>query len=274
VRRRFSAYLVAGALMLVAGCTDDGPAWSQAVIVDAPAAASTTTSDVDASPGAAGVDPEPAIPVPASSETPGVDVATQDLGVLLGSATSLPDSLPPVDVAVVGDSLTLAAQTDIESTLSALGLGVVAVDGQESRRMTHRTDTIRSGLDAIAQIRNVSPPSVWVIALGTNDVGAGSSNDSIRRNVRSVLAAIPPDASVVWVDVFIRDRRREVERANTIISEEVLARPGTVVAEFFSHGDDDGIVGGDGVHLTRAGRRLFAEVMAGGITSVLATSSL
>lgn len=190
-------------------------------------------------------------------------------GASTTTSTTLPARLPAADVAVVGDSLTLSAQQEITDTLGRLGLGVVRVDGQVSRRMTSATDTIRSGLSVVQEIAATSAPQVWVIALGTNDVASGVSADSLRRSVQQVLDAIPPGSLVVWVDTWIRDEYDAVVAGNAIIREVVSARPNTVVADFFSYGDDEGIVGSDGVHLTTTGRRLFANVMAGGIAALL-----
>lgn len=190
-------------------------------------------------------------------------------GASTTTSTTLPARLPAADVAVVGDSLTLSAKQEITDTLGRLGLGVVRVDGQVSRRMTSATDTIRSGLSVVEEIVATSSPQIWVIALGTNDVASGVPADSLRRNVQLVLDAIPPGALVVWVDTWIRDEYDAAVAGNAIIRQVVGARPNAVVADFFSYGDDEGIVGSDGVHLTTTGRRLFANVMAGGIAALL-----
>jgi lysophospholipase L1-like esterase len=190
-------------------------------------------------------------------------------GASTTTSTTLAARLAPADVAVVGDSLTLSAQQEVTDTLGRLGLGVVRVDGQVSRRMTSATDTIRSGLSVVQEIAASSNPQVWVIALGTNDVASGVPADSLSRSVRQVLDAIPPGAMVVWVDTWLRDEFDAVVAGNQIIREAVESRPNSVVADFFSYGDDEGIVGSDGVHLTTAGRRLFANVMANGIAAVL-----
>ncbi len=128
----------------------------------------------------------------ATATTTSVAVAVVDTST---TSTSLPTRLPNAAVAVVGDSLTLGAQLEITATLSGLGLGVVDVDGQVSRRMTSSTDTIRSGLDVVQEIAAASSPRIWVVALGTNDVASGSSAGSIRDSVERVLAAILPTPS-------------------------------------------------------------------------------
>src|SRR4051794_27373875 len=192
--------------------------------------------------------------------------------------TSLPDgppahlpqaSLPHVDrvvdmpdsAAVVGDSLTESAQHEIASYLNALGVDVVTIDGAKNRRMTHGHDP-DPGIDIVERIAKVTHPDVWVIALGTNDVGAEVSPDQYAADITSLLQQIPAGAPVVWVDVWIRDRQHQVEIANQVLRDTLAGHPDTIVADWFSHGDDAGLVAGDGVHLTSDGRYMFAATIA------------
>lgn len=209
-----------------------------------------------------------------SSSFPEFDPTEPAPSATTTTSTSLPTYLPSTAVAIVGDSLTYSAQTEIVESLAALGLGDVVVDGQVSRRMTSSTDTIRSGETVVLQIAAEAAPRVWVVALGTNDVASGSSADSIRASVQRVLDAIPDDSLVVWVDTYIRDEQDAVVAGNQIIRDLVSQRPGAVVADFYSYGDDPGIVVSDGVHLTGEGRVLFARVIANGIADVLGRNPL
>jgi lysophospholipase L1-like esterase len=209
-----------------------------------------------------------------SSSFPKLDPTEPAPSATTTTSTSLPTYLPSTAVAIVGDSLTYSAQTEIVESLATLGLGDVVVDGQVSRRMTSSTDTIRSGETVVLQIAAEAAPRVWVIALGTNDVASGSSADSIRASVQRVLDAIPDDSLVVWVDTYIRDEHDAVVAGNQIIRDVVSQRPGAVIADFYSYGDDPGIVVSDGVHLTDAGRVLFAHVIANGIADVLGRNPL
>jgi hypothetical protein len=169
-----------------------------------------------------------------------------------------PEDLPR-SVAIVGDSLTLSATEEIQAELDYLGIDIVAIDGVESRRMT--VGPIPPGADAIAQIASTAAPELWVIALGTNDVGAGATADQFETDVATILAMIPDDVPVVWVDLWIRDRQPAIEQANAELRSIVEARPHSIVADWFSHGDDRGIVTHDGVHLTDDGQHVFAAAM-------------
>jgi lysophospholipase L1-like esterase len=178
----------------------------------------------------------------------------------------LPPDLPRT-AAVVGDSLTLSAQEEIALYLDALGIDVVAIDGAENRRMTHgsRPD---SGIDIVERVGSVADPELWVIALGTNDVGSSVTPDTYAADIDSILAAIPDDAAVVWVDAWIRDRQQAVATANEVLRARLADRPDAAVAEWFAHGDDRGLVTNDGVHLTSDGQYMFAATIASAIVDL------
>lgn len=165
-----------------------------------------------------------------------------------------------LSVAVVGDSLTRSAEDEILDTLTIDGFDVLTVDGLESRRMTRGGSSLPPGTDAIENIQEVAAPDLWVIALGTNDVASTGSADEFRSEMRELLALIPRDAPVVWVDLWIRDRQSAISEANASIRDELRTwRGGAAVVDWYSHGDDDGIITADGVHLTGAGQQLFAD---------------
>ena len=212
--------------------------------------------------------------LPAGSETGAVgddSAATRD-DAAGGSAANgesparrSPDGAPlpmPGSVAVVGDSLTVAANDQIESAFVRLGFEVIVVDAMESRRMVRGSSGLPSGIDAIDEILTYSDPELWIIALGTNDVGARAPGDRFRGDVASVLARIPVGAPVIWVDLWIRDRFDSVVEANRIIRSVAGLRPATNVVDWHGNGDEQGIIIGDGVHLTPAGRDRFAASIA------------
>ena len=172
----------------------------------------------------------------------------------------------PSTVAVVGDSLTLSAEDEILVALEDGGLQVLAIDGVESRRMVRGSTNLPPGTDAVEQIRADAEPGIWVIALGTNDVASVESLVGFREEMREVLDLIPPDDPVIWVDLWIRGREEPVGRANRVIRSELRRRRGgSAVVDWYSHGDEDGIITGDGVHLTQSGQDLFAASIAAAI---------
>jgi lysophospholipase L1-like esterase len=215
---------------------------------DGPDTEMAAEDSVDESTGAARVAPE--LPAGAPSDLPEASLPPH----------ALSDELPDT-AAVVGDSLTESAQQEIAAYLNGLGIDVVAIDGAKNRRMVHGAHP-DPGIDVVERIARVTRPDLWVIALGTNDVGSEVSREQFAHDTEQLLAAVPPGAPVVWVDIWIRDRQPQVQVANDILRDTLGPRPDTIVADWFSHGDDPGIVTADGIHLTDDGRYVFAATIA------------
>jgi lysophospholipase L1-like esterase len=186
----------------------------------------------------------------------------------LPAALDFPDDLPAT-VAVVGDSLTLSAQQEITAYLTGIGIEVLEVDGAVNRRMTGGSDP-DPGIDVIEHLADNAEPELWVIALGTNDVGSSVSPDQFGADVEALLDAIPDDAPLVWVDLWIRDRPEQTATANAVLRSILGRRSQTAVADWFSHGEDAGLVAGDGVHLTDDGRYMFAATIAAATVDLFA----
>lgn len=185
---------------------------------------------------------------------------------LVEPPTPIPDS-----VLVIGDSLTVAAEDEIDAALTALGLEVLGIDGMESRRMANGGSQLPPGVDAIAAaVEAGADPGLWVVALGTNDVGAGDQVDGFRSSVRAVLDEIPSDAAVVWVDVWIGGRQEASAEVNAALRDELRSwAGGAAVVDWYGRGAaGDGAIAGDGVHLTEAGQAAYAGSIAEAIDSL------
>jgi lysophospholipase L1-like esterase len=243
--------------LAAAGCSPaDSPA-AVGAIVDRP---DTTVTTVAAA--------QPAVPV----TTPG------STGV---PATAPPPATTPPDVdldlvAVVGDSLTLSAADLIEADLLRIGVDRVVIDARESRRMVVGSSGIPAGRSAIDAILDDADPDLWVVALGTNDISAGAGSDEFRSDVDAILGSLPDDVPVVWVDLWIRDRRADVVEANLALRDVLGGRMApAVTAEWYSAAAAPGNVIGDGVHLTDAGRERFAsEISSAVVELVLAAAGV
>ena len=192
-----------------------------------------------------------------------------------GDEAAEPNGEPGVDagdvartVAVVGDSLTVSASEQIEASLERVGFDVLTIDAVESRRMVQGSRSLPPGIDAIHSIQSLVTPDLWVIALGTNDVASHDAGFPIGDDVTTILDALPPDAPVVWVNLWIRDRLDDIEVANRDLDRLVGARPNADVVDWFAWGDKDGVITADGVHLTERGQRLFASTILAGVRSV------
>jgi len=175
---------------------------------------------------------------------------------------STADSEDPVgasSVIVIGDSLTESAEQQITTELEALGLDVV-VDGASSRRLIDDRG-VEPGIDALRNALAFRSPDVFVVALGTNDVGE-KPPEEIMADVAQIVALVPADAPLVWVDTWVHAEQRASHYANLAIRQALAGRPGTTIVDWWSHGYDEGVIAGDGIHLQEAGKTLFAELIA------------
>jgi lysophospholipase L1-like esterase len=182
-------------------------------------------------------------------------------------------SLPalPVSVAVIGDSLTLSAKEEISEALASTGIELVAVDGVENRRMTSGSSEVPPATTAIKAVLEEAEPELWVIAMGTNDVGAQTGTEVFREDMDELLDLLPADASVIWVDLWIRDHDDRIVEANEAIRLELGRRRGVgAVVDWHTQADNPGIITRDGVHLTTDGQQLFADSIVNAIATTFA----
>ena len=189
-------------------------------------------------------------------------------------AGELPETLTverPTTVAVVGDSITVAAAEHLDAELSALGLDVLEIDAQIGRRMTvGERDRLQTGADIVEFLSARSAPELWVVALGTNDIGQYADEGAVAEQVGALLDRLPADVPVVWVDTWIRGRDEQTDVVNRAIRDVVERRDDAVVVEWSAHAPADGVIAADGVHLTDGlGRQRFAEVVAAGVAALI-----
>lgn len=238
-------------LAALAGCSGDAGSGVAAVGHEPAVAAADATTDATGA--------EPGDPL-GSRSAPDVAAAT---------ITTAPIDGPPSVVAVVGDSLTVSARDEIEAALAARGVDIVIIDGLESRRMTGGDVRVEPGIDAVESlvVEGVTA-DLWVIALGTNDVGAQVGPEAFHAAATSVLDRLPPGVPVVWVDVYVRDLSEQSVAANRVLREIAATRPGMLVVDWYSNGDDVGVVIADGVHLSDPGQLRFADVIGAGIVEL------
>ncbi|MCU0260861.1 MAG: GDSL-type esterase/lipase family protein [Ilumatobacteraceae bacterium] len=173
-------------------------------------------------------------------------------------------------VAMVGDSITFMSADPLRSAFEELGLDVLAIDAQVGRRLTSGTRELYPGADVVRVMAATDRPDLWVVALGTNDI-AKYDAEGYEDEIEALLDEVPDDAPLVWVDTWHRDELDSTVEYNTVLRDVLDDRDDTVVVDWFAHGDDPGVITGDGVHPTPMGTERFALVVAGGVDRLLAT---
>jgi lysophospholipase L1-like esterase len=175
-------------------------------------------------------------------------------------------------VVMVGDSITFMSSDPLRAELSGTGLEVLAIDAQVGRRINvGEGGRPHPGTDVVEFIANSDPPDVWVIALGTNDIGQYADAGEFAAEVQALLDLIPSAAPLVWVDTWDASRLDETRLVNDTLHAMLDGRDGALVVDWSSHGDDEGVVTGDGVHPTEDGILVFAQVVAEGVDTLLAS---
>ena len=170
------------------------------------------------------------------------------------------DQITVTRVAMVGDSITEAATPALQKAFSAIGLDDVDINAEGGRRMVKAT-SISSGLDGIDQVlAEGAAPDVWVIALGTNDV-ANYPHDQYAGLIQQVLAALPPDAHVVWVDCYLRRFKADAQDFDGVLRQVLAARGNAKVVDWYSIAGEDGVLV-DGVHPSGFGKDEFSRRVA------------
>jgi hypothetical protein len=106
-----------------------------------------------------------------------------------------------------------------------------------------------------------------VVQLGTNDVLVGGDPATYRAAVRAALALIPDWVQLSWVNVYDGRHPDRSRLFNRVLAEELAARPGARVLDWWSRVVADPslvLPAPDLVHLTPAGRPIFLEVLRDG----------
>ena len=169
----------------------------------------------------------------------------------------------PASIAVVGDSIARSATDLISSSISLHGIEITAYEALESRRMAEWGGAdLPSGVAAVDEIvESHGEPELWIVALGTNDVGAGTSQDVIEADIDEVLAAIPDEAPLFWVDTWVRDLDDRANMFNLVVRATLDDRPNSWVLDWHTLAETEGLITDDGVHLTARGQLEYARMI-------------
>ena len=174
------------------------------------------------------------------------------------------------DAIIVGDSLTGGNQSYIRSQLQQSGLSAVRVEGLSGRRIGVSFDFKGRRDSGIARVRMLRAAGVdsdlWVIQLGTNDLGAIENCRCPSRvgfalsMIQDLVDEIGRDASIAWVTVHDRERPAVADDFNTAVYLAALAHPRMTMIQWkrLAVQRPDWFL--DDVHPNIAGLRAFTEM--------------
>lgn len=172
------------------------------------------------------------------------------------------------DIVMIGDSITVGSTPQLEEAFSDIGFDNVLIVSQNGKRIDRNADGNPSGV-SVAQFLTAEPldrsSELWVVALGTNDVNQYLEVD-LRVAVADMLAAVPAESPLVWVETFFGTQPDGASLVNEIIAELLAERGNATIARWSAVADRavasrEDVVRSDGVHLYEPGNELFAKTV-------------
>jgi lysophospholipase L1-like esterase len=161
-------------------------------------------------------------------------------------------------VAVVGDSITVGSTPGLVVAADALDVDLV-INAEVGRRITVGDIP---GTVAVEQVyEEVGQPDLWVIALGTNDVAQYESAAEYTAQIEALLALIPPEDPLVWINVYLTGLPDQSAQFNRALSSALTARGNASIGEWTDFATDHGVLS-DGIHPSDEGRLEFVDVIA------------
>jgi lysophospholipase L1-like esterase len=175
-------------------------------------------------------------------------------------------------VRMIGDSITLASRPALEVAFEQLGFSSVVIESQTSKRTAVGSDSNASGVaiaSLLAQIDDDHSDELWVVALGTNDINQYSGRDEIAAAFEEILAVIPADSPLVWVDTYYRDQLDGAAEVNAVIESLIARRGNAAVANWSAVAADSDNLRTDGLHPRDSGTLVFAATIRDTVASLL-----
>jgi lysophospholipase L1-like esterase len=197
-----------------------------------------------------------------------------DIGQLSGGAdVRAIDAGAVRSIVMIGDSITVGATSALEEQFGQLGFGDVTIVAQQDKRIGQSFGDNSSGADIatfLASEMDGSPEEqLWIVALGTNDISQYNDVDDVVPVVESVIASIPDDAPLIWVNTYFEDRPDDTAEVNAAIEQVILRRGNATIGPWSAYAPADGVLRSDGVHPNDQGAVVFASVVTSTVANFL-----
>jgi hypothetical protein len=168
-------------------------------------------------------------------------------------------------VVMVGDSITAGSDAELRFAFAVAGISNVTIDAHPGRRIeVGRKDA--PPIPGVIAMRSLIAagvdPDLWIVALGTNDVGSLAGPPAAAQLIDSLLGLLPPEAPVAWIDVYRADSLEQTDMFNLVLRDRLASRRRGTVLSWFARVTAAGadLLTADKVHPNADGRRVFAEV--------------
>lgn len=163
-------------------------------------------------------------------------------------------------VAVVGDSITEGSAALLESTLRGAGVDDVRIEGKASRRIevgNGKGAAPKSGVITLYELLAEGvDPSVWVIELGTNDVGSYGSADEYGALIDLITDMLPSSKPLVWVNTYREQYLDDTKVFNLVLEQRMQQRGNAVIADWYTvaSAPDQTVLRSDNLHPNENGQ--------------------
>ena len=174
------------------------------------------------------------------------------------ATTSTLEELP--SVMLVGDSISYLSRAELEDELADAGFGRIDFDAVPGRRIAEGESSGLAVLDVA--IASALAPDLWIVELGTNDLGKYAGAAAYAELIELVLQRIPPPTPLVWVDTYSSFQLADAEVFNATLREAISRRGSAAVADWYAKCVEIGptTLIPDGLHPVAEGFPIFAEV--------------
>jgi lysophospholipase L1-like esterase len=204
----------------------------------------------------------------------GVAACGDDDDIAGGSAPQFSGTMPPGapgidltpieetagrDVVMIGDSITVASTPGLQAAAEQLGVELT-IYAETSRRITVGS-TPEAGIDVLEDVLEIGQPDLFVIALGTNDVGKYATQEEYEAVIDELLDTVPRNAPVAWINIFRRDYPEDSAVFNAALIAALGERGNATIAKWSNIASEDGILT-DGVHPSDDGVLEFADLVS------------
>ena len=170
-------------------------------------------------------------------------------------------------IAMVGDSITEGSADELRAAFAAVGIDDVVIDGEASRRIEIASNNNGPGVSGVNAVKALldsgANPSVWVIALGTNDVGSFGTPQQCAELIDEITTLLPLPAHLIWVNVYRPSDLRQTKVFNEVLAGVIATRGAAVVADWYAVATDPNhdVLRSDELHPNDSGKVAFAELV-------------
>lgn len=168
------------------------------------------------------------------------------------------EETPGRDVVMIGDSITVASAPGLEAVAEDLGVALT-IHAEVGRRITVGNDPL-AGIDVLEDVLNDGLPDLFVIALGTNDIGKYATEAEYAAQIRQLLSLVPSGAPIAWVNTYLRDQPEDSALFNAALISTLSVRGNATIARWSNIATEEGILS-DGIHPTDDGTVEFTELV-------------